>query len=85
MTSERNAKMETAAAQLGNTQRQSEDYLKGVNEVLVKVHDSFSENVHRTLREGNRQFPQELRDAVNLVSGAVKDLGDTLDDLPTKR
>jgi DNA anti-recombination protein RmuC len=85
MTSEIIAKMEAAAAQLGTAQRQSEDYLKGVNEVLVKVHDSFSENVHRTLREGNRQFQQELRDAVNLVSGAVKDLGDTLDDLPTKR
>ena len=27
---------------------------------------------------------KELRDAVNLVSGAVKDLGDTLDDLPRK-
>jgi DNA anti-recombination protein RmuC len=85
MTSEIISKMEAAAAQLGTAQRQSEDYLKGVNEVLVKVHDSFSENVHRTLREGNRQFQQELRDAVNLVSGAIKDLGDTLDDLPTKR
>lgn len=85
LTSEIISNMEAAAAQLGTAQRQSEDYLKGVNEVLVKVHDSFSENVHRTLREGNRQFQQELRDAVNLVSGAVKDLGDTLDDLPTKR
>ena len=28
---------------------------------------------------------KELRDAVNLVSGAVKDLGDTLDDLLAKR
>jgi DNA anti-recombination protein RmuC len=85
MTSEIISKMEAAAAQLGTAQRQSEDYLKGVNEVLVKVHESFSENVERTLREGNRQFQKELRDAVNLVSGAVKDLGDTLDDLPTKR
>ena len=78
-------KMETAAGQLGTAQQKSEDYLKGVNEVLVKVHESFSENVERTLREGNRQFQKELRDAVNLVSGAVKDLGDTLDDLPSKR
>lgn len=85
MTSEIIAKMEAAAAQLVTAQRQSEDYLKGVNEVLVKVHESFSENVERTLREGNRQFQKELRDAVNLVSGAVKDLGDTLDDLPTGR
>ena len=85
MTSEIIAKMEAAAAQLGTAQRQSEDYLKGVNDVLLKVHESFSENVERTLREGNRQFQKELRDAVNLVSGAVKDLGDMLDDLPAKR
>lgn len=45
---------------------------------------SFAENVERSLQEGNRQFQKELRDAVNLVSGAVKDLGDTLDDLPRK-
>ena len=85
MTSEIIAKMEAAAGQLGTAQRQSEEYLKGVNDVLIKAHESFSENVERTLREGNRQFQKELRDAVNLVSGAVKDLGDTLDDLPTKR
>lgn len=85
MTTEIIAKMEAAAAQLGIAQHQTEDYLKGVNDVLVKVHESFSENVERTLREGNRQFQKELRDAVNLVSGAVKDLGDTLDDLPARR
>ena len=55
-----NASMEAAAAQLGIAQRQSEDYLKGVNDVLLKVHESFSENVERTLREGNRQFQLKL-------------------------
>jgi ABC-type transporter Mla subunit MlaD len=85
MTSQMIARMEAAAVQLGTAQRQSEDYLKGVNDVLVKVHESFSENVNRTLREGNRQFQKELRDAVNLVSGAIKDLGDILDDIPAKR
>lgn len=84
MTSEIITQIEAAAKQLGIAQHQAEDYLKGVNEVLVKVHESFSENVERTLREGNRQFQQELRDAVNMVSAAVKDLGDTLDDLPSR-
>ncbi|MBF0383553.1 MAG: hypothetical protein HQL69_21235, partial [Magnetococcales bacterium] len=76
------SRIESATEQLGTAQRQSEDYLEGINEVLVKVHESFSENVERTMRDGNRQFQQELRDAVNMVSAAVKDLGDTLDDIP---
>lgn len=85
MSSEIISRIEAAATQLTTAQKKSEDYLKGVNDVLVKVHESFSENVERTMREGNRQFQKELRDAVNTVSAAVKDLGDTLDDLPTKR
>ncbi len=85
MSSEIISRIEAATGQLAMAQKQSEEYLSGVNDVLVKVHESFSENVERTLREGNRQFQKELRDAVNLVSAAVKDLGDTLDDLPGKR
>lgn len=84
MSSEVIAGLEAAAAQLSTAQKHSEEYLKGINEVLVKVHESFAENVERTLREGNRQFQKELRDAVNLVSAAVKELGDTLDDLPAR-
>jgi DNA anti-recombination protein RmuC len=82
MTSEIVARIEAAAQKLAVVQRQSEDYLHGVNEVLTKTHEAFSENVVRTLREGNRQFQDELRTAVDMVSAAVRDLGDTLEDVP---
>ncbi|MBF0141332.1 MAG: anti-phage defense ZorAB system ZorA [Magnetococcales bacterium] len=75
-------RIEAAAEQLGKAQNQAEGYLEGINEVLVKVHESFSENVTRTLRENNSQFQSELGTAVGMVSAAVKDLGDTLGDLP---
>jgi DNA anti-recombination protein RmuC len=57
----------------------------GVSEVLVKAHDSFAENVERTLREGNRQFQGELSSAVQLLSGAIKNLGDVIDDFSPRK
>lgn len=85
MTSEIVKTLKEAAMQLAAAEKQSGEYLEAVSDVLGKAHESFAENVTRTLREGNRQFQKELGDAVGLLSGAIKDLGDTLDDLPAKR
>ena len=85
MTEDIVAKLEAASTQLGTAQMQSEEYLKGVSEVLAKSHEAFAESLGLTLRKGNAQFQKELEQAVNLLSGAIKDLGDTLDDLPIKR
>lgn len=85
MTSEIIGRIEAAATQLGTAQKESEEYLKGVSEVLVKAHDSFAENVERTLREGNRQFQGELSSAVQLLSGAIKNLGDVVDDISPRK
>jgi hypothetical protein len=85
MTSEIIGRIEAAAAQLGTAQKESEEYLRGVSEVLVKAHDSFAENVERTLREGNRQFQGELSSAVQLLSGAIKNLGDVVDDFSPRK
>lgn len=85
MTSEIVNTLNQAAMQLAAAEKQSQEYLKAVSDVLGKAHETFAENVTRTLREGNRQFQKELGDAVGLLSGAIKDLGDTLDDLPAKR
>ncbi len=85
MTGEIIGRIDAAAKQLAVAQQQSEDYLKGISEVLVKAHDSFQENVERTLREGNRQFQGELSSAVQLLSGAIKNLGDVVDDIPARR
>ncbi|MBK6489834.1 MAG: hypothetical protein IPF98_23915 [Gemmatimonadetes bacterium] len=52
---------------------------------LVKAHESFAENVERSLREGNRQFQAELSTAVQLLSGAIKNLGDVIDDFSPRR
>ena len=85
MTSEIIGQIETAAQHLAIAQKQSEVYLQGVSEVLVKAHESFRENVERTLREGNRLFQSELSSSVNLLSGAIRNLGDVVDDIPSRR
>lgn len=85
MTAEIIDRIESAAIQLGTAQKESEEYLRGVSEVLVKAHDSFAENVERTLREGNRQFQGELSSAVQLLSGAIKNLGDAIDEIPQRK
>lgn len=85
MTSELIGRIEGATTQLARAQKQSEDYLKGVSEVLVKAHESFAQNVERTLREGNRHFQGELSSAVQLLSGAIRNLGDVVDDIPVRK
>lgn len=85
MTSELVARIEAATQQLAAAQKQSEDYLQGVTSVLVEAHEEFANNVGRTLREGNRQFQTELSGSVHLLSGAIKNLGDAVDDIPARR
>lgn len=82
MTTEIVARMESAAVKLKEAQRLSEEYLKGVSDVLTKTHESFASSIGKTLQESNRGFQKELRAAVDMVSAAVKDLGDTLEEIP---
>lgn len=85
LTSDVIKKLEAAAQQLGKAEQQSEVYLKGVTEVLEKCHESFAQNLERTLRDANRQFQRELATAVELLSGAIKNLGDILDLVPPRK
>ncbi|MCW5192507.1 hypothetical protein B7L30_035835, partial [Burkholderia cenocepacia] len=68
MTSELVGKIQAAARELAAAPQQSEDYLKGVTEVVVGAHQSFRDNIDRTLGEGNRKFQCEVSNAVNLLS-----------------
>lgn len=85
MTSEIISRIEMAAGKLGDAQRQSEEYLKGINDVLANTHESFAKHVGDTMRVANANFQKELRTAVDMVSAAVRDLGDTLEDAPGRR
>lgn len=77
--------LEAAARKLSQAQHQADAYLEGVSKVLHHAHQAFAENVERTLREANRQFHGELSQAVGLLSGAIVDLGDTVETLSSQR
>lgn len=84
MTSEIVARLTSATDKLGEAQTSAEDYLDGISTVLAEAHRSFSENVEKTLRQGNAQFHKELSEAVNRLKGAIQELGDTLDTVSVK-
>jgi ABC-type transporter Mla subunit MlaD len=84
MTSELVSRLEAASQKIANVQEQAEHYLESVNAVLEEAHQSFADSVKSTLREGNKDFHSELGQAVGLLSGAIRDLGDTLDMVPAR-
>jgi ABC-type transporter Mla subunit MlaD len=79
------ARFESAASGLSSAQKEAEEYLRGVSEVLVKAHDAFAENIERTLRAGNGQFQAELSSAVQVLSGAILNFSQAIDELPPRR
>lgn len=81
LSAELTDRLEAAARKLGQAQHQADAYLDGVTKVLHQSHQAFAESVERTLREANRQFQGELSQAVGLLSGAIVDLGDTVETL----
>lgn len=85
MTSELIEKIQAATRELVAAQGESEDYLKGVTQVLTGAHESFRDNIDKTLGEGNRKFQSELAKAVDLLSGAIRNLGDAVDEIPSGR
>ena len=75
--------LQLASQRLTEAQRNAEAYLEGVTDVMSEAHGVFADQIRTTLREGNRAFHEELAQATSLLKGAIQDLGDVLDNLPT--
>jgi len=75
--------LQTASQRLTEAQRTADTYLESVTDVLGEAHGAFAKQMEITLREGNRVFHEELAQATGLLKGAIQDLGDVLDHLPT--
>lgn len=85
LTTQLVSQLKAAADQLGQAQQQADSYLQGINKVLAETHQGFADALKETLGKGNRDFQQELGSAVSKLSGSIKDLGDTLDELPGRK
>lgn len=75
--------LQAASQRLTEAQRSTETYLQGVSDVLGEAHGAFAQQVMATLREGNKAFHEELAQATGLLKGAIQELGDVLDNLPS--
>lgn len=85
LTTQLVSQLKAAADQLGQAQQQADSYLQGINKVLTETHRSFASEISNTLRQGNSQFQQELSQAVGLLRSGIQELGDTLDELPSRK
>jgi hypothetical protein len=83
LTKELVSNLERASEHLQKAQNDAGKYLSGISEVLAKVHSEFATQLKATLNEGNKAFQSELAQATSHLKGAIQDLGDVLDSLPS--
>ena len=83
MTTELVANLERASGQLQKAQTDAGKYLSGISEVLAKAHSEFATQLRATLTDNNKAYQAELAQATNYLKGAIQDLGDVLDSLPS--
>ncbi|GAB3775309.1 anti-phage ZorAB system protein ZorA [Ramlibacter monticola] len=83
LTSELVGTLSSATEKLAAAQRAADEYLEGVTNVLGETHAAFASQMAITMREGNKTFHEELAQATGVLKGAIQELGDVLDNLPT--
>ncbi|WP_235184968.1 anti-phage ZorAB system protein ZorA [Cupriavidus sp. SK-3] len=83
MTSELVSKLQVASQHLAEAQNTAGTYLEDLNEVLAEAHAAFAQQMEITLRQGNKVFHEELAQATGLLKGAIQDLADVLDAVPS--
>jgi chromosome segregation ATPase len=83
LTAETLARIEAAANSLAVAQKQADEYLKGVSDVLSEAHSSFASNITNTLRTANGAFHEHLTNSTKILGSAIEELGDVIDRIPT--
>lgn len=72
------ARIESSAQKLGLAQKQADEYLDDVSQVLADAHTAFATEVKRTLNTANTDFLAKLSTAVNMLHAAIGELELTL-------
>jgi hypothetical protein len=78
------ARIEGATQRLIEAEREAEQYLEQVSNVLAKAHGEFASNIVSTLRQANMEFHQHLTIATKMLGDTVDGLSDVLERVPTK-
>ena len=83
LTSDILTRIEFASQKLGQAQKDAEDYLAGISDVLASAHAEFATGLKNTLGEGYREFYERLSNATGLLRQAIEELASTVE--PTMR
>lgn len=78
MSSDVIARIEEATAKLVNAQKEADNYLAKVSDVLGEAHQSFSDGMTKAVGEANRDFHQVLSDSVKLLREGIQELDNTI-------
>jgi Mg2+ and Co2+ transporter CorA len=79
MSGEVLARIESATGKLIAAQKDADDYLSRISDVIAVAHQSFSEGMTRAVGEANREFHLALSDSVKLLREGIHELESTLD------
>lgn len=74
LTSDILGRIEAASQKLGQVQKDAEDYLGGISEVLARAHSEFADNLQKILGDSYREFYERLSGATALLGQAVQEL-----------
>jgi hypothetical protein len=79
LTSDILARIESASQKLGQAQKDAEEYLGGISEVLANAHAEFAEGLKRVIGESYREFYDRLSTATVLLRQAIEELAATVE------
>jgi hypothetical protein len=85
VTSDALSRIETSAEKLAGAQKQAEEYLAGVTDVLASAHGEFAEGLKKVLTEAHSDFYSRLSSATGLLRDAIEELAATIDIIPSAR
>jgi hypothetical protein len=72
------SRIEKATQQLNHVQKNAEDYLAGITEVMAKAHEEFGTRLNKALGDSYRDFYQRLSDTTGLLRQAIQELEQAL-------
>lgn len=78
MSSDVITRIEEATAKLVGAQKEADNYLARISDVLGEAHQSFSNGMTKAVGEANRDFHQVLSDSVKLLREGIQELDNTL-------
>ena len=77
--------LEVNVTRFNTVQRETEQYLENVTNVLTQSFTGFTENITRALKSTNAEFHQNLSQAVTILSNTIQELDGYLAQLPQRR